>query len=234
MAEAGRVLILIVALLAAAAIAVLPVLYLRDTRRERERRGVFFADAMAMFDRCRVTQDGMHFPVLEGAYRGAAVRLEPVLDDMGVRKVPSLWLKATLLIANPQRGVVDFMVRPQGIEVYSPSHDLKCRLDIPATWPQHAILCTDRIGNNPCLEVLAPHIAAFDDPKTKELLVTPRGVRFVYQAAQAERAEYLVLRQARFSTTRVDPKLIRTLLDRLVAIARDLDAAPEGSERKAA
>jgi hypothetical protein len=212
-------------LMMAAAFVVLSVLYARDVRRARRRRGEFFADSLSLFETYRVTQDGMHFPVLEGKYRGLPVRLEPVLDDMGRRKLPSLWLKATLLVPSRERGVLDFIVRPQGIEFYSPSHDLPKRLPIPGEWPQHAILCTDSTGRIPSLDRLTPHMRVFEDQRTKELLVTPRGVRLVYQAAQAQRAEYLVLRQAHFENARVDAALVRTLLDRTIAIAAALDVA---------
>ncbi len=214
---------MIVAVLTAAAAILLPALCMSNVRTERRRRGEFFADVLALFDRYRVTQNGLNFPVLEGTYRGFTVRLEPVLDDMGVRKIPSLWLKTTLLLPNPRRGVLDFIVRPQGIEFYSPSQDLRKRLDIPTAWPQHAILCTDEGGTPPSLETLTPHISAFDDQKIKELLITPRGVRLVYQAAQAERAEYLVLRQARFAQARLAPAVVARLLDKVIAVATDLD-----------
>lgn len=225
---------MLVSLLTVAALVLLPGLWLRDMRGEQRRRGDFFGDCMALFEQCRVTQDGMHFPVLEGTFRGLTVRLEPVLDDMGVRKLPSLWLKTTLLVANPRRGVLDFLVRPQGIEVYSPSQDLDRRLPIPADWPQHAILCTDRSSGTPDLQRLTPHIRAFADPKMKEMLITPRGARLVYQVAQAQRGDYLVLRQARFATPRVDPALVRALLGRVVALAADLDSAFEAGEAKVA
>jgi hypothetical protein len=224
----------IAALITAAALVLLPAVWMWDVRRERERRAALFEDCMKLFGKCRVTQDGMHFPVLEGHYRGVPIKLEPVLDDMGVRKVPSLWLKATVLAPNSNRGVLDFIVRPQGIEFYSPSNDLPVRLSIPADWPQHALLCTDRRGTQPPLDRLTPHMSAFDDPRMKELLITPRGVRLVYQAAQAERGEYLVLRQARFAVTRIDPALVRFLLDRALAIATALDALSVPCEAKVA
>lgn len=225
---------MIAGLLAAAALVALPTVYLRSAQREKQRRGELFADALTLFDSYRVTQEGAHFPVLEGRYRGFRVKLEPVCDDIGVRKVPSLWLKATLLVPDPSRGVLDFLVRPQGIEVYSPSHDLERRLPIPADWPQHAILCTDAASQTPDLGRLTPHISIFDDPRTKELLVTPRGIRLVYQAAQANRGDYLVLRQAKFAQTRIDHSLVKTLLDRTIAIATDLHGALEEPQTKVA
>jgi hypothetical protein len=117
-------------------------------------------------------------------------------------------------------------VRPQGVEFYSPSYDFHQHLRIPEGWPQNALLSTLPGAATPSLDQLTPHIEAFDDPKTKELVVTPRGIRLVYQAAQAERADYLVLRHATFTRPRVDPALVRALLDRLIAIATALDAIP--------
>ncbi len=213
-------------LLTLVALLVLPWLYARDARRTRLRRGEFFANSTELFETYRVTQEGMNYPVLEARYKGLPVRLEPVLDNMGWRKLPSLWLKASLLLPNAARGTIDFLVRPQGIEFYSPSFDFHEHLVVPEAWPQNALLCSLPGVPRPSLERLEPHIKTFDDLKTKELVVTPHGVRLVYQAAQAERADYLVLRQATFTEARVNPALVRALLDRLIAIAADLDAAP--------
>ncbi len=210
-------------LLSLVALVVLPWLYARDARRIRARRGEFFADSMGLFETYRVTQDGMNYPVLEGRYQGFPVRLEPVLDNMGWRKLPSLWLKASLMVPNATRGTLDFLVRPQGVEFYSPSYDFHQHFRIPESWPQNALLATLPGATIPSLDQLAPHIEVFDDLRTKELVVTPHGIRLVYQAAQAERADYLVLRQATFAKPRVDPTLVRALLDRIIAIAATLD-----------
>jgi hypothetical protein len=212
----------VVTALVLAAIAALSAVYLRDVRRRRlERRGAY-DDVLSLFDQYRVTQEGLHYPALEGRYRGLPVKLDLVLDDMTWRKLPSLWLKATLLVPNATRGTLDFLVRPQGNEFYSPSADLPRHLRVPAEWPQHAILCSEA-GATPDLAQITPHMSVFDDVRTKELLVTPLGLRLVYQAAQAERAEYLVLRQAKFAAIGVDARLVSNLLDRLIALAADLD-----------
>jgi hypothetical protein len=210
-----------VLLLLFTALVVLPVLYARDAVRARRQRRRFFAETLALFDRYRVSMTGQAFPVLEGRYRGHDVRLELVLDDLAWRKLPSLWLKATVFKPNPARGVLDFLMRPQGCEFYSPSGDLVHRLPIPQAWPQNAILCAEHRDIQ--LTGLAPHMDMFVDPRAKELVVSPRGVRLVYQAAQAERVHYLVLRQARFENNKVDPALVRALLDRAIAIAASVD-----------
>ncbi len=216
------------------AMAVLPAVYARDARRQRKQRAKFFDDVPGLFDSYRITQQGSHYPVLTGRYRGMRVRLEPVLDDMAWRKLPSLWLKATLLVPDPARGTLDFLVRPQGIEFYSPSSDLPEQIPVPQDWPQHALLATDDRATMPSLAGLTPHIALFEDPRMKELLITPRGVRLVYQAAQGERAEYLVLRQSRFKQSVFDAAIAARLLDALIAIAATLDKEQELNRTEAA
>ncbi|HEX3066626.1 MAG TPA: hypothetical protein VHQ39_14145, partial [Dongiaceae bacterium] len=44
-------------------------LYRRDRRRHGQQRARFFADCLGLFERYRVTQDDIYFPVLEGNYR---------------------------------------------------------------------------------------------------------------------------------------------------------------------
>ena len=85
------------------------------------------------------------------------------------------------------------------------------------------MLCSDCVETAP-VQAVECHINAFDDPRMKELVITPKGVRLVYQAGQGERADYLVLRQARFTQTKGDAALIRFLLNRAMAIAATVDA----------
>ena len=77
-------------------------------------------------------------PVLSGAYRDHEVRLEPLIDNMAWRKVPVLWLKVTVLKPNSHRGILDFLVRPGGVEVFSPSAELHYHLTLPEGWPEQA------------------------------------------------------------------------------------------------
>ena len=206
------------ALVFLAALLVLPAIYLRDSVVEKRRRGDWFAPALDLFSSYRVTQDGKNWPVLLGSYRGHSVRLEPVLDDLSWRKLPSLWLKVTVLSPNTGRATYGFLVRARGGEFYSPTPDMKHRLSLPAGWPTDAILCSDDSLKAPDLDV-----SAFQDPYLKELVITPKGVRLVYQAQQGERASYLVLRQARFEQRHADPQKVKALLDQAIAIAMQID-----------
>jgi hypothetical protein len=217
--------------LLAAALLVLPLLMLRDSRHEKDRRAAYFNDALTLFDSYRVTQDGKAWPILTGRYRGMAIRLEPVPDDMTWRKVPSLWLKATLLSPNPSRGTLGILARPRGGEFYSPTPEMAHRLAIPAGWPADTLVCTDAMETLPDLEELTPELAVFEDPRMKDLVITPKGVRLVYQSAQAERAHYLVLRQAHFLNNKADAALVRALLDRAISIAASVDGGCETSQQ---
>ena len=212
-------------LLIALATSALVWMYRRDLGRIRRRRAAFFSASLELFQSCRVTQDGLGYPVLEGRYRGFQVKLEPVLDQIAWRKIPSLWLKATVLQANPHAGVFDLMMRPQGTEFYSPGGDLEHRVRTPATWPSEAVIRTDDPAAMPGLDLIAPHVALFAEPRMKELLVTPLGIRLVRQVWQAQRAHYAVLRQAVFDEHVLEPGLARSLLDAAIEVGRSL-AAP--------
>ena len=62
------------------------------------------------------------------------------------------------------------------------------------------------------------------------MLVTPKGVRLVYQVQQAERAHYLVLRQVEFADNTLSPPLARRLLEAVLAIRSSLVANPAPTE----
>jgi len=194
----------------------------RHRRRVRAERAAIFAEVLALFDSYRVVQDDIDFPVLTGHYRGHAVRVQPLLDHIAVRKLPSLWLLVSVYRRLPIRGTFDLLARPQNIEFYSPSARLPVALQAPPGWPRHAAIRTDGIHPLPSEQVIGRHLGFFDDPRAKELTVTPRGVRLVYQAAQANRAHYLVLRQAQFEQLTLAPGIVRELLDRAVALLGDL------------
>jgi len=209
----------------AAALAGLTWLYRRDRERYRRLRGGFFALCLDLFERYRVVQDDVDFPVLTGRYRGHEVRLEPIIDHLTMRKLPSLWLQVSLIAPVPYQGIFDLLVRPRGTEFYSPSSDLPYELRLPPGWPADAQLRSDDPARMPPLETMAQHRYLFEDPRLKEMLVTPKGVRLVYQVQQAERAKYAVLRQIEFTDYTLAPSLARRLLEATLAIRRSLEQA---------
>jgi hypothetical protein len=222
----------------AAAVLVLAWIYRRDRRRFAAERAVLFDDARGLLTEAVIERVPGDYPKLTGTYRGYAVALDAVVDHMAVRKLPSLWLRVTLRAEIPFAGACDLMARAHNVEFYSPAGDLACTLPLPAGWPQELTVKSDDPEAMPPEALLRPHAAIFDaDPRMKEMLVTPRGVRLVRQAAQASRAEYMVLRQALFGPVTVPRALLVTLLDAAVALAADLApdfAQPLAPQRKAA
>lgn len=208
--------------LAAVLVAGLAWLYRAERRRIGAARRALFDDCLDLVQDPTLSQDDVDFPVLTGGYRGHRVRLQLLADHVVVRKVPSLWLLATVYDELPMRSVVDLLARPQNTEFYSPAAVLDVELPLPLGWPRHATLRTDDPDGMPPLAVLNSHVGMFEDAKTKELLVSPRGVRIVYQADQAKRANYMVLRQLVFERARLDPTLVARLLDRGAKLCADL------------
>ena len=207
-----------------AALGVVLWIYRRDKNRfERERAGLF-EDVRGLLTDAEIIRASNDYPKLRGRYRGHAVAIDAVVDHMAVRKLPSLWLRTTVLTAIPYLGTCDVMARAHNVEFYSPSGDLDHVLKLPAGWPDHLTVKTDDPDTMPPDEILTRHIAVFDDPRMKELLVTPRGVRLVRQAAQGSRAEYLVLRQALFGAVRIPREQLTAMLDAAIALTEDLQA----------
>jgi hypothetical protein len=216
---------IIVLAASAAGLAVLAAMYRRNRAAVRLRRGAIFASAYELFDSYRVTQEGIGYPLLEGRYRGRAFHLDVVVDTLTFRKIPALWLRVSLLAPLPGVATLDILARSQNTEFYSPANELPHAVRPPAGWPAETIVRTDDPGRIPDLAMLDRHMAAFERPATKELLVTAKGVRLVHMLDQARRAEYLVMRQAEFDHASVEQELLRDLMDRTIALHEDLTGA---------
>jgi hypothetical protein len=219
-------------LLACVAVVALVALYGRDAARQKRDRGQFFADCLHLFERYRVEQEGNSYPSLRGTYRGRTVQLEPIIDHLAWRKLPVLWLQVTVLQPTRFRGVLDFMARATGAEYFSHIYNLQHRLELPAAWPQEAILYSDDPEGLMPLEALHPHLALFSDTKLKELVVSPHGARLVWRVDEASRAHYASFREIRFASTLLQQAVARQVLDAAIALADTVSV--EEPQRKVA
>jgi hypothetical protein len=210
------------------AIIALVTLYRRDRYRLKGQRARFFDDCLDLFQSYQVTQEGPTFPALSGRYRDHEVRLHPVIDDMACRKIPVLWLKVTILQPSSYRGVLDFLVRPGGVEVYSPSAELHYHLTLPEGWPQQSLLCTDDPSSIPPLKSIDPHMGLFADAYMKELVVTGQGVRLVRMIGQASPLHYAAFREVKFEGIQLNRAVVQALLDAAIGIAVDIADAHSG------
>jgi len=212
-----------IVLAASIALVVLLTVMQRRTRRTlKQRRASLFTASHGILDTYRITQAGIDYPEMQATYRGHAFHVDVVVDTLTFRKLPVLWLRVSLLAPLPGMATFDILVRSQNVEFYSPSAELPHRLESRPGWPADAMVRTDNQGRLPELAVLDRHIAMFQAPEVKELLITPKGVRIVRLLDQAKRAEYLVMRQAEFENAQVPAALLRDLMDRTIALHRDL------------
>lgn len=205
-----------------AAFGILAYLHVSHRLRIKSSRAAVYTDCLPLFTQYRVVQDDVDYPVLSGQYQGYRIELKLIADHVGYRKVPSLWLQASVFTDLPLQGVIDFLVRPQNVEFFSPSDTLDIELPLPAHWPQFATLRTDLTKGLPPVHLLDPPVALFVEPAMKELLLTPRGTRLVRQVDQAQRREYLILRAASFANDQIEPGMITQLLDTQISLIDSL------------
>jgi len=206
------------------AISALVWVYRRDKNRFERERAMLFEDLRGLFAEAEISRVPNAYPKLKGRYRGYDVSIDALVDDIAVRKLPSLWLRATVLTAIPHAGTCDVMARAHNVETFSPAGDLDHVLKLPAGWPDHLTVKSDDPAAMPPEAILTRHIRIFEEPRLKELLVTPRGVRLVRQAAQGSRAEYMVLRQAMFGPVKVPRDQVVAMFDAAIALVEDLKA----------
>ncbi len=204
------------------------IMYCRTRNITRNRRRAIYDDCLTLFSDVSVTQDDVNYPLMHARYNGIDIVIEPLVDHIAVRKIPVLWLIVSIKSPVPYTSTLDYLVRPQNTEFYSPSGNLHTSLDIPADWPQHAALRTDNIDDIPPVDVVGRCVSrVFEDPRHKELLITPKGLRIVYLADEAQRSHYMVLRQLVFDKDRLERLLVKRLIDTLIELLDDLSDKPE-------
>lgn len=206
--------------------ATLYALYRRDYRKAHHSRGNVFDDCAMLLTDAAAMQHAIGFPRLKGRYRGYQVTLEVQVDTLSMRKVPPLWLMLTVVGRQPTHGSLDVLVRPQNTEFYSPAWQWSDTLANPPNWPQHAIV--KHQGEVAALDVLDDFVPPlFNDEKVKELLVTPDLVRITYMAKQAERGQYLLMRNAIFDGLPIDRDSVAALLQAATDIRQKLEGVPQ-------
>jgi len=205
----------------------------RDQVQARAWRTSLFDDCGSLLGRAVVRQDRAGWPLLEGDLAGLPVTLSLIFDDAGYRKLPVLWLSATVTAPLRVTGAFDALAREQGTEFFSPANELPVRLALPPGWSGHVSLRADRAVPmpGPLADFGTRYFAA---PDAKEIVVSPRGLRLVRRVAESRRADYLVLRRARFEFERIDAGVVAAHLAELRELAQALDTSTSGAARHAA
>lgn len=190
----------------------------------------------AFFDGCKsLFTDGLKaiaptgFPRLSGRYRGQVFDLQAVPDTLTYRKLPALWVLVTLPAPQPVRATFDLMIRPGGYAPFSNFHALPDQIAAPAGFPADCAIRTDDPANLPDEVLLRRHLPMFQDARMKELVISPKGLRLVWLAEEANRGRYLLFRDAEMGREPVSAAALRPLMDALLALQADLATPLERS-----
>lgn len=195
----------------------------RKQRQKAEATEFLFADILEVVEKPIFEQRGAdEHPRLSGTYRGFPVQIYPLVDTLATRRLPALWLMVTLQDKLPLKAHFDLMMRPAGPTTFSNFDHLPHTLDQQEGFPEQAVIRTDNAEDVLPASLLEPHLEPFFGPRAKELLITQNGLRIVWLLAEAERARYGVLRQAEFGKVQIEGLLAQDILDRLIAIRKDI------------
>lgn len=192
-------------------------------RRKAESTAFLFAEVLDTVKEPVFEQRGAdEFPRLSGTYEGFPVQIYPLVDTLAVRRLPALWLLVTLQGNLPVKAQFDLMMRPAGATTFSNFDQLPHTVEHHEGFPEHAVVRTDNISEVLPASLIKPHLEPFFGRGAKELLITQNGLRIVWLLAEADRARYGVFRQAEFGKTQIESKVVQDILDRLIAIRKDI------------
>jgi hypothetical protein len=151
-----------------------------------------------------------------------AFDLQAIPDTLTFRKLPALWVLVTVPEALPLDATLDLMARPSGNEPFTKFATLPQSLPTPPELPKEVAIRTDDASCLPPPDLIAAHADLFQDPRVKELVLSPRGLRIVILAEEADRGRYLIFREAEMGGTPLPPSRLEPLLDRLAALRQDV------------
>ena len=194
-------------LLAATALVAAAVALRLAGARERTRRRDLLADCATLLERPVIETDAAGYGVLKGRYKGREVALRPFVDTLVFRRLPQLWLAATVRNSGrAQAGpTLEIMRRSTGAEFYAAPERLPARFAPPVDWPQDAEIRGAADAGGLLADLTRPLGRRLTDPKLKSIYVSPRGARAVRQVAEGARGAYLLFRDVRFEAGRVAP-----------------------------
>jgi len=197
------------------AIGALAFLLARHRQELKLERSELLEDCLPLFKDVQQKQEGVHYP-----------RVQAHVTLAGHQRQIDLWLVVDIRCVLAINGVMDVLVRPTGVEVFSPSRDLAYRHELLGHWPQASILKSSFPDIEKLLQQLdLPLNELLADPYTKCLTLRPDGMRYVVQIAQASQAHYMVLRNSHFGPLQVPAEFLEAKLNTLGQLIKILEAA---------
>ncbi|MEQ1715266.1 MAG: hypothetical protein ABL907_04655 [Hyphomicrobium sp.] len=211
----------------AAGTTALALLARHERRLIKARRQLILDGVSSLFLAPTLTTDGAGFPKIEGVYGGRQLMLDLIPDTMTIRRLPQLWLSVTALTSiDAADAGLAILVRPSGADFYSLTERLPVTLTPPSVLPWECLVRGESDASARTLDCIAPAAGAIlADPKVKEIAVTRRGLRIIYQLAEGRRGQHLLLRQCDFDGARLEPALLARLAGGLDALALALGSS---------
>ncbi len=196
--------------------------HLRDGRLRTQRRAGLLDEVQELFSGGlrKINPDG--FPRISGAYRGLTFDIQAVPDTLNVRKLPALWLLVTLPEPMPVKATFDLMMRPRGVEMFSKHAELPVQMAPDPSLPHDCAVRSDAPELLPPRQLILKHTAILEDPRAKELLISPKGLRIVWLVEEANRGRYLLFRDSEMGLAPLPASEVKPLLDYLIALREDL------------
>jgi hypothetical protein len=195
---------------------------IRETRARSRARASYFDAVKPLFDGGETRVQPTGFPRMTGRRDCLAFDLQAIPDTLTFRKLPALWVLVTVPEALPLDATLDLMARPSGNEPFTKFATLPQSLPTPPELPKEVAIRTDDASCLPPPDLIAAHADLFQDPRVKELVLSPKGIRIVILAEEADRGRYLIFREAEMGRTPLPPSRLEPLLDRLAAIRKDV------------
>lgn len=214
--------------LALAALAIwLGLRLIRETRARTTTRATYFDAVKPLFDQGETRLQPTGFPRMTGRKGGLAFDLQALPDMLTFRKLPALWVMVTLPEPLPVEATLDLMTRPSGNEPFTRFTSLPQSLPGLPGLPKEVAIRSDDARRVPPESLILRHAELFDDPKVKELVISPKGLRIVILAEEADRGRFLIFREAEMGRTPLSPARLKPLIDRLATIRKDVLALTE-------
>ena len=198
------------------------------TRSRSAARAAYFDAVKPLFSSIEERIEPTGFPRLTGRHFGLSFDLQAIPDTLTFRKLPALWVMLTLPEPLPVKATVDLMARPSGNEPFSRFGSLPQALPPVPGLPKEVAIHSDAGPDLPPADLLSGHADLFADPRVKELVLSPKGLRIVILGEEADRGRFLIFREAEMGMTPLAPARIAPLLDRLRALRKDVLAVSEG------
>jgi hypothetical protein len=189
---------------------------LRAARDRAASRATYFAAATTLLENTQRQIQPTGFARIAGRYEGLRFDLQALPDTLTFRKLPALWVMVTITEPQPLAGEMHIMARANGQESFSTHAQMPMSVHLPPGFPPDCSLrCTDPAAL-PAPQVMARIAPLFSDPKVKEVVLSPKGIRLVILAEEGDRTNYLIFRDAELGRSPLAAHRLHPVLDALV------------------